>query len=162
MTIILDVLNTTYVREDIENLLNIHLSEWASNGYMGDLAGRQIECVSRLVDRDEFPDLLKSLHLRFDNEDHTKLVFFVRRRYKAYLYRDLEEKAIDCISDNFGYPTTGGDVRTLGLPKLYENLVIYKVNSCWQLRRNIPFVSNQWSHNWEHLEIFNSSRIIML
>ena len=61
MNMILDVLNTTTVREEIQNSLNIQLSEWASNGFMGDLARRQIECVAILVDCNEFPDLVKSL-----------------------------------------------------------------------------------------------------
>ena len=88
------------MREDIKNLLNIQLTEWASQcAFMG-MRQRHVVCVTRLVDREDFPLLIKSLRLRFYDQQHTRVVFFVRRRDDSVLYRDLEKKAIDCISDN--------------------------------------------------------------
>ena len=99
---------------------------------------------------------MKSLRLKYNDTNHTCVVFFVKRKDDSILYRDLEKKAIECISDNVVYPTTGGDVRTLGLPNCYENILVDKVNSCWEPRRNIPFVPNRRSQNWERIKILNS------
>ena len=69
---------------------------------------RYVECVAKLVDRKDFLFVVKSLRLKFNDQQRTKVVLFVRRRPGPDLVWPWVDR-LSVVRQGDGLPYPSGD-----------------------------------------------------